>query len=168
MSQSAETQIETFLAKYAPEIATQLRQARGALQALFPHGHELVYDNYNALVFGFSPTERASEAIVSIAGYPKWITLFFQKGAALKDPDRLLQGQGSQVRSIRLSSPEELENPTVLSLIQQAVEPCRSSFATAPKLRTVVRSVSEKQRPRRPSAPAAASSPNRPGSKARR
>src|SRR5664279_3858210 len=108
---STEAEIATFLEKYSPEIAAQLRSARAQLQALFPRGCELVYDNYNALVFCFGPTDRASEAILSIAGYPKWITLFFAKGKTMKDPTGILQGSGKTVRSIRLGSPGELDRP---------------------------------------------------------
>jgi hypothetical protein len=32
-----------------------------------PTAHELVYDNYNFFVIGYSATERPSDAIVSIA-----------------------------------------------------------------------------------------------------
>jgi hypothetical protein len=60
--------IAGFLAKYTPEIAGQLREARKHLAKHFPRGFELVYDNYNALVFAYAPTERASDAILSIAG----------------------------------------------------------------------------------------------------
>jgi hypothetical protein len=63
-----EAQIESFLAKYSPAIATELRAAKGRLRAFFPRGHELVYDNYNALVFGFATTERTSDAFLSVAG----------------------------------------------------------------------------------------------------
>jgi len=119
------------------------------MHALFPRGHELVYDNYNALVFGFSPTERTSDALLSVAGYPRWVTLFFLRGAALDDPHKLLQGAGSQVRSIRLAAVECLDRPEVLSLIEQAVQPHAAAFGAAPALSTVVKSVSLKQRPRR-------------------
>jgi hypothetical protein len=145
-----EAEIESFVAKYTPAMAAQLRDARQRARALFPRGFELVYDNYNAYVFGFGVTERASDVLVSIAGYPRWMTLFFLKGAALADPHHLLEGSGSQVRSIRLSSSKDLERPEVLSMIAQALAPSRTAYATAPALRTVVKSVSEKQRSRRP------------------
>ncbi len=74
---TVKAELDSFVSKYTPEIAAQLRRVRAKLRALFPRGYELVYDNYNALVFGFSPTERASDALVSVAGYPKWVTLFF-------------------------------------------------------------------------------------------
>jgi hypothetical protein len=146
---TTEAEIATFLAKYSPEIAAQLRGARAKLQAHFPRGCELVYDNYNALVFCFGPTDRASEAILSVAGYPRWITLFFAKGRTLADPEGLLQGDGSIIRSIRLSSPTDLDRPAVLALIAQAIHPQQPALESAKPLRTIVKSISTKQRPRR-------------------
>ncbi|MEO8936390.1 MAG: hypothetical protein ABI277_05770 [Burkholderiaceae bacterium] len=94
-----ESQIAGFIAKYAPAIQHQLRAARFRLRTLFPRGHELVSDNDNALVFGISPTDRIPDAVVSIAGCPKWVTLLFLHGSDLDDPAGLLAGDGKQVRS---------------------------------------------------------------------
>jgi hypothetical protein len=147
---TTESQIKDFLAKYSPEIAAQLREARTALRSLFPRGFELVYDNYNALVFGISPTDRTSDAFVSVAGYPRWVTLFFLHGASLHDPNGLLEGAGKQVRSIRLASPAEINRTEVQELISQATRPHAAAFLVAPPLVTIVKSVVTKQRSRRP------------------
>lgn len=144
------TEISGFLAKYSPAIAGQLRTARRKMKALIPRGYEQVYDNYNALVFGFGPTEKSSDSVISIAGYPKWVTLFFLWGARLDDPHGLLEGSGSQVRGIRLASPKDLDSAKVKALIRQALDPRMEEFAEAPKLKTVIKSISKKQRPRRP------------------
>jgi hypothetical protein len=142
--------IRGFLDKYDPAIAAQLRACRRKMRALVPRGYELVYDNYNALVFGFSPTERTSDALCSIAGYPRWVTLFLLKGASVADPDGLLQGTGNQVRGLKLADPGDLDAPAVRALIGRALAPAAKPFAAAPTLRTIVKSVSAKQRPRRP------------------
>jgi len=143
-----EDQIESFLAKYVPEIASQLRDARQHLRSFFPRGHELVFDNYNALVFAISPSERSTDAFVSVAGYPKWVTLFFSYGVDLDDPQGLLEGTGSRVRSIRLKSADQLLQPAVRALIEQAATPLRQALLEAAPLSTTVKMVSAKQRPR--------------------
>src|SRR3982751_4563067 len=48
-------QIASFLAKYDPEIAADARASRSKLSKMVPGGVEFVYDNYNALVFGYGP-----------------------------------------------------------------------------------------------------------------
>jgi hypothetical protein len=152
-----ESQIASFLARYSPAIEAQLKDARRRLRAFFPRGYELVFDNYNALVFGISPTERASEAFISIAGYPKWVTLFFLNGTALNDPHGLLEGQGKKVRSIRLTNSSQINEPEVEALISQAIVFRRAALLAAPALATRVNTVVAKQRPRRPAAAKAAS-----------
>ena len=147
---STESQIAVFLGRYTPAIEAQLRDARTRLRAMFPRGFELVFDNYNALVFGISPTERRSDAFLSVVGYPKWVTLFFLTGTDLDDPNGLLQGQGKQVRSIRLKRPADINSPEVEALIAQAVVRHEAALFTAPVLTTVIKLVGVKQRSRRP------------------
>ena len=148
-----ESQIAALLAKYEPAIGSQLREARARLCARFPRGFELVYDNYNALVFAISPTERSPDAFVSVAGYPRWVTLFFLNGTDLHDPQGLLEGQGKQVRSIRLKQPSDISARDVDALIVQAMRPREAALRTAPKLTTIIKSISAKQRSRRPADP---------------
>jgi hypothetical protein len=149
MSKTAvEAQVDAFIARYSVEVGFDLRAARAVLRSCFPRGFELVYDNYNALVFGFSPTERASESILSVAGYPRWVTLFFLRGVELEDPAGLLQGSGRQVRSIRLASARQLDEPAIAALVRQSMEPFRAKLLQAKPLQTIIKSVSARQRPR--------------------
>jgi hypothetical protein len=147
---TASGEIAAFIAKFSPEMVTTIKACRARMRKLFPRGYELVYDNYNALAFGYGPSERASEIPVSFAAYPRWATLFFLQGAALKDPLGLLEGSGSRVRSVRLESAADLGKVAIKALIAQAVKPREKQFAAAPRITTVVRAVSARQRPRRP------------------
>ena len=150
-----EQRIASFIEKYTPSMAAQIQEARSRLLSHFPRGFELVFENYNALVFGISPTEKSSQSFLSIAAYPRWLTLFFLHGASLNDPSNLLQGAGSQVRSIRLASPVEFEESGVQALVSQAVKPHIELLLAAPSLTTIIKMVAAKQRPRRPSEAAA-------------
>jgi hypothetical protein len=144
-------QIASFLAKYTPEVSATASDARARMRTRVPGGVEFVYDNYNALVFGFGPTERVSDAILSLAIFPQWVTLCFLKGAKLRDPKKLLQGSGNIVRTVRLSSPAHLGDPDVESLIAAAIATATPAYVLdGSKPRTIVKSISAKQRPRRP------------------
>ncbi len=155
MTASVDAQIARFLDRYSPEIAARLGAARHRLRALFPRGHELVFDNWNALVFGISPSGRTPDSFISVAGYPKWVTLFFLHGASLDDPHGLLEGRGKQVRGVRLDSADDFDRPPLAALVAQAIDRQRDALAAAPPLATEIRLVAAKQRPRRPPAPAA-------------
>ncbi len=149
---ATEKQIAEFLAKYTPEIVAFAANARERMRKEVPGGVEFVYDNYNALVFGYGPTERPSEAVLSLALMPQWVTLCFLKGAKLQDPKKLLKGTGNIVRSIRLAAPRDLENPDVQGFVTAAIGAAAPSFPGGGPPRTIVKSISAKQRPRRPSA----------------
>jgi len=88
---NAETQLDSFMAKYSPEVVADARHALDFLQDRLPTALRLVYDNYNALVIGFASGEKASDAFLSIALYPKYVRLFFLRGVDLEDPDHLLE-----------------------------------------------------------------------------
>jgi len=98
-------------------------------------------------VVGFGPTDRASDALFSIALYPRWVTLFFLRGAKLRDPKKILKGSGKIVRQVVLESADDLDEPEVRELIKQAVG--KTEFD---ERRMIIKSISKKQRPRRPRA----------------
>src|ERR1700688_845109 len=98
----AQGQLDSFLAKYTPEIEAFARRALAKMRKLVPGAIEMVYDNFNWLVIGFGASERPSEALFSIVLPPKAVTLCFLQGAGLPDPAGLLQGSGNVVRNIRL------------------------------------------------------------------
>jgi hypothetical protein len=121
------------------------------MRARLPGAQELVYDNYNALAIGFSPTERTSEALFSIAVFPRWVSLFFlQNGTCLRDPDCYLEGSGKQARHIKLDNGAMIDDPGVQNLIAQALELAPQPIDPGQPRRLIIKSISAKQRPRRP------------------
>ena len=121
---------------------------RRKMRKRVPGAVELVYDNWNGLVIGFGPTERPSEAILSLLLLPDHVTLCFLNGVKLRDPKKLLRGEGNRVRNIRLRGAEHLDSPDVDALIEQAIENSTKPISGPRKL--IIKSISAKQRPRRP------------------
>jgi hypothetical protein len=158
---SPEKQLASFLAKYSPEIASLARAIRKKMRQRFPTALELVYDNYNALAIGYAPTERASEAIFSIAVYPKWVRLFFLQAKGLSDPAKKLQGSGSVARHVILPSPKTLDEPDVCALMQEAAARAVVLFDPTGLHRLIIKSISAKQRQRRPPQPVKPSLPSK-------
>ena len=145
-----EEQLDSFISKYAPQIATQARVVLAKMRALLPGAIELVYDNYNALAIGFSSTERTSDVIVSLAVYARGVNLYFMYGARLPDPHNVLRGSGNQGRFIPLENIGVLDAPAVKALLRAAVTHATTPLPSGGRGRTVIRSISAKQRPRRP------------------
>jgi hypothetical protein len=149
-SRGAEAELRRLLAEYTPEIARLMSAARRKLRARVPRGFELIYDSYNGVGIGYGAVHSYSSPVVSLLAYPRWVTLFFLYGAALDDPDKLLRGTGSRVRSIRLASADALDEPRIGALLEQALQRERAAFAAAPKLRPYLQSVAAARRPRTP------------------
>jgi hypothetical protein len=146
-----DAQLDAFLDKFTPDVAARGRTVLRKMRARLPGALELVYDNYNALAIGFGPTERASDAIFSIALFPRWVSLFFlQSGTHLRDPAGCLEGNGNQARHIKLKDPTLLDTPAVQDLIAQALELAAKPLDPTQPRRLIIKSISAKQRPRRP------------------
>ena len=146
---STAKQVAGFIAKFDSPMQKRIRAARAAMRKRLPTAVELIYDNYNFFVMGFSPNERPSDAILSLAANAKGINLFFLWGVKLPDPHRVLQGNGKQVRMVRLQSAEMLADPRIEALIQAAIDESDVPFPKSGRGQTIVRSVSPKQRLRR-------------------
>jgi hypothetical protein len=142
-------QLAGFIAKFEPGTARLVRSVRRELRKRLRTATELVYDNYNFFVIGYSASERPSDCIVSIAAAANGVELAFYHGADLPDPHKILLESGSQNRFVRLPGVKTLDEPPVAALIQAAIRQARSPLPRAGGGRTIIRSVSAKQRPRR-------------------
>lgn len=145
-------QLDGYIDKFTPEIAGLAKAALSKMHKRIPSATRLVYDNYNALAIGFGPTDRASDAIFSIALYPKRVNLCFLQGGKshLKDPHHLLQGSGTTNRFIPLASAKDLDAPAVQELVLQALASAKVPLVQSGVGALIIKSVSAKQRPRRP------------------
>ena len=131
--------LDRIIAKQPPEMAKLTRAVLAKLRPRFPGAVELVYDKKRSLVIGFCPDERASNVINSIAVYSKWINLYFFEGGTLPDPDGLLQGAGSMVRGIRITSADDLDRPAVKALMAEALKRADPPLNKKAKRRVIIR-----------------------------
>jgi hypothetical protein len=139
----------SFIAKFDSKNQALIRSCRKTLQKRLPGTNELVYDNYNFFVIGYSSTERPTDSIVSLAVNANGAILAFPYcGSKLPDPHKILLGSGTQNRYVRLESAATLTHPDVNALISAAEELCKDP-APGTKGKLIIRSISAKQRPRR-------------------
>ena len=144
---SPEARVRGFIDKFDPDNRVLIRAVRKALRDRFPTAYELAYDNYNFFVLGYSPTERPSDAVVSMAAGANGVGLCFIRGASLPDPKRILLGSGNQTRFIRVPDARALARPEVRALLGAAVVQSSMPFRATGKPTLVIRSVSAKRRP---------------------
>jgi hypothetical protein len=145
-----QTQLDSFIDKFTPDVAGLTRALLERMKARIPGAAILVYDNYNALAIGFGPNDKAGQAILSLAVMPRWVTLCLLWGVRLADPHQLLKGGGSRVRHVRLFAPDALDDPRIDALIAAALEQADVPIDPARPQQLIIKSISTKQRPRRP------------------
>jgi hypothetical protein len=123
---NSEAQIESYFEMYEPAIAKLGRALRAKLRARLPGLSEIVYlyENQNALVISYSPSERGYEGVCSLLLYPDRANLSFGRGAQLSksDPNRLLHGHGKTVRHVEMNSAADFDRAEIQALIAAALK----------------------------------------------
>ena len=117
-----------------------------------PKANELIYDNYNAVAFGWSPTDRLGHTICSIAvgRSSKNVHFGFYWGSEISDPDNILLGEGNQYRYILVTDNKKFPKAYIKKLVAEAYANALSKIKDQKQLmqgQTIVKSVSEMKRP---------------------
>src|SRR5882762_5655228 len=118
---SAEAQLRTLIAKFAPVHLRLIGAMRRWLRKRLPTAHEVVYEYRDFFVISYSPNERGYEGVLAIRASADGVKLYFNQGKELPDPAKLLQGKGSQTRSIDLEGMSTLARPAVVRLVDEAI-----------------------------------------------
>ncbi len=147
---SAEAELRTLIAKFASAHLRLIGATRRSLRKRLPTAHEVVYEYRDFFVISYSPSERGYEGVLVIRASADGVSLYFNRGKELPDPDKLLQGSGKQTRWINLEGASTLARPEVARLIDEAIASNRVPFARAGRGSVVIRSTSAKRRRRRP------------------
>src|SRR5438552_18648380 len=142
---SAEAQLRTLIATFAPAHLRLIGAVRRSLRKRLPTAHEVVYEYRDWFVISYSPNERGYEGVLAIRGSADGVKLYFNQGKDLPDPTKLLQGS-SQTRWIHVEGASTLARPEVACLIDEAIARNRVPFARAGRGSVVIRSTSAKQR----------------------
>jgi hypothetical protein len=148
---SAEAQLRTLIDEFVPAYLQLIGAMRRSLRKRLPTAHEVVYEyrNLGAVVISFSPNEHGYEGVLGIRADADGVKLFFNRSKELPDPAKLLQGSGSQTRSINVGGASTLARPEVARLIDEAIARNPLPFARAGRGSVVMsRSTSAKQRQR--------------------
>jgi hypothetical protein len=145
---TAEAQLRTLIAKFAPAHLRLIGAMRRWLRKRLPTAHEVVYEYRDWFVISYSPNERGYEGVLAIRADASGVKLYFTRGKELPDPAKSLQGS-SQTRWIHVEGASTLARPEVARLIDEAIARNRVPFARAGRGSVVIRSASAKPRRRR-------------------
>ena len=122
MAKEDVTDLMKFLEPFPKHIQETALWMREFVWDLYPKANELIYDNYNALAIGWSPTEKMGHIFCSVAAYRSGKNLHFgfYWGSQIKDPKKLLLGNGNQYRYLLITKKEDLPKTYVKQLLREA------------------------------------------------
>lgn len=146
---SAEAQLRTLIANFAPAHQRLIGATRRSLRKRLPTANEIVYEYHDFFVVSYSPNDRGYEGVLALRASASEVRLYFNRGKGLPDPAKLLRGSGKQTRWIHLGGASTLTRPAVARLIDEAIARNRVPFALAGRGSVDIRSASAKQRRRR-------------------
>jgi len=151
MSKEQTTDLFKFLEAFGDDIKETALWLREFVWDRYPHTNELIYDNYNALAFGWSSTDRVSHTFCSIAvGRSSHNIHFgFYWGSELSDPKRLLLGEGNQYRYILVKNKKDFPKAYITKLVKEAYANSLAKVKDKKQIThgaTITKSISRKKR----------------------
>jgi hypothetical protein len=139
-----------FLKPFPDEVKAIALGLRDFVWGLYPKANELIYDNYSAVAFGWSPTDRVGDTFCSIAVGRRSLNVHFgfYWGSRIADPQKMLLGEGNQYRYIIVEDLKTFPKPYIKELMKEAYAYSISKLKD-PKLtiqgKTVTKSISSKK-----------------------
>ena len=139
------------LAPFSAEITDLVMWLRSFVWDKYPNANELIYDNYNAVAFGWSLTEKLGQTFCTIAVGRTSLNIHFgfYFGSVLSDPNHILLGDGNQYRYILVKNKSSFPKTYISKLLKEAVVNATEKLkGKKPALQgqTILKSISPKKR----------------------
>lgn len=110
---------EDVISGASPEIQEIAHAIRALLADVMPNITEVAWGQQKIAGYGVGP-KKMSEQFCYVSPFKKHINFGFYYGADLDDPTGLLEGSGKVMRHIKIRTLEELNQPAVRNLVEQA------------------------------------------------
>ncbi len=151
MSKEQSNKLLAFLQPFDADKKELVLWLRNFVWDLYPKSNELIYDNYNAVAVGWSPTDRVGHVFCSIAigRTSKNIHFGFYWGSQLSDTDKILLGKGNQYRYILVTDKKSFPKTYITKLVKEAFAISLAKVKDKLQIlhgQTIVKSISEKKR----------------------
>ena len=143
--------LRRFLKTFPDDVRERALWLREFVWKLYPEANELIYDNYNAVAFGWSISDRLGDTFCSIAvGRTSHNVHFgFYWGSRISDPEEMLLGEGNQYRYILVKKKTDFPKAYIRKLLKEAHAYSRSKMkANTPAVKgaTITKSISPVKR----------------------
>jgi hypothetical protein len=121
-------QLIEYLSPYDVRVGELALRLREIVISEAPDATEIVFRSYAVSII-FSYTEKWTGGFCYIGVATKHVNLGFLEGARLDDPDGVLEGEGKQMRHIKIKKPEDLKKPYLRKFIRAAIKLCKADLA---------------------------------------
>jgi len=149
MSKTETKDLLKFLKPFPKEVQENALWLREFVWDLYPNCNELIYDNYNALAFGWSLSDKLGDTFCSVAVMSRYIHFGFYWGSQITDPEHILLGKGSQYRYIVINKKSDLPKTYIKKLLREAYVYSLSRLKTGKQIlkgSTITKSISAAKR----------------------
>ncbi len=107
------------IAQATPEIQALAHAARALLADVTPGVTEVPWARQKIAGYGVGP-KKMSEHYCYLAPFKNHLNFGFMYGAHLPDPEGLLEGNGLDLRHVKIRKAEDLEQPALRQLVECA------------------------------------------------
>jgi hypothetical protein len=123
VAQKDVAELKKFLKPFPDDVQETALWLRDFVWNLYPKSNELIYDNYNALAFGWSPTDRVGHVFCTIAVGRTSLNIHFgfYWGSQIADPEKKLIGKGNQYRYFLVKNRNEFPKQYMKKLLKEAL-----------------------------------------------
>ena len=150
MSKKETKDLLQFLMPFDEGVTGLALWLRDFVWGLYPNCNELIYDNYNAVAFGWSLSDKLGDTFCSIAVFNnKYVHFGFYWGSQISDPEKMLEGKGNQYRYIKVEAKETFPQKYIKLLLKEAYANSLGKLKTKKQEltgATIVKSISAKKK----------------------
>ena len=142
-------ELKQFLAPYSKQVQETVLWLRDFVWDLYPGCNELIYDNYNAVAFGWSTSDKLGDTFCSIAAFKDFAHFGFYWGNQITDPEKKLSGNGNQYRYIKVFDIKDFPKTYMKKLLKEAYANSLAKLKTGKQVlkgATIVKSISTKKK----------------------
>ena len=122
-----DTAFAELIGPSSEEVRTVARAVRDLVFDILPGTVEVVWPRQRSVGWGTGP-RKLTEQFAYLMPFKRHVTLGFYRGAELPDPDGLLPDEGAtqaagtlSMRSLRLTSLEDVRRPALRALIEASI-----------------------------------------------
>jgi hypothetical protein len=118
ISTGTTTSVEDILADHTPPIRLMVERLRSIIQQSVPEAIESAHPVWHSISY----KHPRSGYFCGIFPHEDRINLAFEFGVLLPDPYKVLDGNGKQVRYMRIKNEGDIHEPALKALLQAAID----------------------------------------------